>query len=459
MVVVGLVMAGCSGSSGLDSRTGVSRSPSGEPQLHYALCPGERMTMVRAEEHVGGSRTEAGVPIYWQIESDGAALPDAVVVGSVPEGWTETVRLDRELPDDELVGIEGTRDGRGMSFTPAALRVGEVLRGTYDTVSLDRFHADARSECAATRWGALLLGGLAPLVAAAAFVVVRGLHRSRPGTWSERQVRRGSIWVVALCAGTFWTYALFMLGEYEAQVTTTAAIALLAGVPAVLSTVLVGPGVAIVGRLGRRAVPPGGRPWAAAIAATACGAAFWWVAGDRDLRWLPVAGAMAGALVAMVPAGSLRRPEATGRLSPRAVAVPLIVCCLASALGARALLSNSPAPSTWDLADHRPSEGADAPAVPPGRVVLDRRGSGSQELRLKAAPGYLLAVSCADLSIQIGAAFRRGPTGAGARTVVPCSTGPFPGPLAGRVRSGERIALRVVAPAGVAWRVVATVED
>jgi hypothetical protein len=451
-----MVLAGCSGSSGLDSRTGVSRSPSGEAQLHYALCEGERMTMIRAEELVGGSRTGYGVPIYWQIESDGAEISDPVIVGSVPGGWTETVHYRGTLPDDELIGIEGTRDRLGMSFRPAALREGEVLRGTYDTVSLEQFQSDADDECEATKRGALIAGLLAPLVTVAALLLVWRLHRAQPDTWGGRQARRGWIWVVTLCAGTYWTLMLFAVERYQAHIGEIAVFAVLAAIPAALSGLVVVPVAVGLGSLGRRVVPAGSRSWAAAGAAIGCGAVFWVTTCGLDWRWFPVSVAVALGLVAMVPASQpgLRVPP--GRSARIAVMLALSVCCLASALAAVGMLSNSPSKPAWNLADYQPSERVDAPVAPASRVLLDDRRSGSDELSFDASPGYELSVACGDVSIQVSAGLSRGPVSYGAREVVPCRAGGIDGPLGDRVRAGEQLFLKVVAPSDVEWHIVAT---
>jgi hypothetical protein len=450
-----VALAGCSGSGGLDSRTGVSRSPSGEAQLHYALCPGEELTLIRAEELVGGSRTEFGVPIWWQIESDGAVVDGPVTVGSVPEGWTETVPYEAELPDDDLVGIEGTRDGMGMSFRPPTLREGEVLRGTYDTVSQERFEADAAAQCRATRRGAALAGLLAPLVAAGALVVLGRVHRGAPTSWGSRQARRGAAWVIAACAGTFWTTTLFSLGNYATHVAEIALVAVLAAVPAVVACVAVLPVVGTVGWLGRRLVSPSAQPWGAATGAIAAGLFGWLLVCGGDLRWLPMAAAVTAALVAMVPADLLRSvvPQVT---VPRRLAIAVLAAaCVGSAIGTSASLSNSPTPPTHDLADFRPAEDLDL-AVPDGaELLLDDRGTGSDALSFEAVPGYQLLVACDDVSVQLSGGIARPATSLGAREVLPCAGGAIAGALSGRVRPGESVSLRVVVPDGVEWRLVA----
>jgi hypothetical protein len=454
-----MLLAGCSGSSGLDARTGVSLSSSGEVELHYALCAGEHMSMIRVEELVGGSRTAYGVPSYWQVETEGAVVPGVVVVGSVPEGWTETVRYHGALPDDDLVGIEATRSGMGMSFRPARLREGEVLRGTYDTVSRDQFEADARAECEHMRRGALLAGLLAPLVAAGALVALWYLHRAQPETWTERQARRVCIWVVALCAGSFWTLTFFAVRNYEVHVVDVAVYAALIAIPAAILALLILPVAGGLGGLGRQLVPERARRWAAVACAVGAGALFWVAICGRDWRWLPLSVAISLGLVAMIPASQLRVHLPKGRATKVAAILVLSGCGLVSALGTGALLTNSPTRPTWDLADHGPAGDLEMPAVPGHRVLLDERRSGSDELSFEAVPGYRLFVACDDLSVQLSGGLGRGSVSYGVRAVVPCRVGEIVGPHSGRVDPGERLFLKVIAPPDVEWHIVAMAVD
>lgn len=53
--------AGCTGDQGSDRRTAVGLDADGRVQLHYGLCPGERIHLVMVDELVGGSRT---VPVF-----------------------------------------------------------------------------------------------------------------------------------------------------------------------------------------------------------------------------------------------------------------------------------------------------------------------------------------------------------------------------------------------------------
>lgn len=296
--VVGL--GGWSSGGGLDARTGVSRAPSGEIRLHYALCEGERMDLIRVEDLVGGRRTAYGAPIHWQIESAGADVPDPLVVGAVPPGWTETVPYRGPLTGGDLLGIEATRPDMGMSFAPDRLGDSLVLRGTYDSVPLERFRADAAA-CRAVRWGALVTGMLALLVAAVALAALWWLHRTRPASWGDRQARRLWIWVVAIGGGSFWTVMLFSVRAHDVDVGETVGATAMLLIPAVLSALVVVPVVAVAGLVGRRLPGPSRRP-VALIGATAAGALLWWIPCGLDGRWLPLAVAVTVALAAMTPA-------------------------------------------------------------------------------------------------------------------------------------------------------------
>ena len=230
--------------------------------------------MIRAEELVGGN-SPYGVPIYWQIESKGADVPELVTIGSVPDGWTETVRYRGGLPDNDLIGIEGTRNDLGMSFRRSALSEDEVLRGTYDTVSLDRFYSEARDECDAMQRGALVAGLLGPLLTAAALAALWRLHRAQPDSWGEREARRGLIWLIALIVGSYWTLTFSAVRRYEVHIGEIVLYAVLALIPAALVGLVALPVAAGIGRLGRSIVPEGAQRWAAIGGAIGAGALFW----------------------------------------------------------------------------------------------------------------------------------------------------------------------------------------
>lgn len=85
-------------------------------------------------------------------------------------------------------------------------------------------------------------------------------------------------------------------------------------------------------------------------------------------------------------------------------------------------------------------------------------GSGSEEASFEARPGYRLFVTCDDVSVQVSGGLGRSSVSYGSRAAVPCRAGTIEGPLGGEVRTGETIFLKVVAPAEVGGRLVASAD-
>src|SRR5437764_1734703 len=84
-------------------RYGVSQAASGAGlAIHWVLCPSDTPRIVDVGEDVGGSRTPAGVPIFWQIRSDRPAnrttTIETYVVGETPPDFYETIPIWTPLP-------------------------------------------------------------------------------------------------------------------------------------------------------------------------------------------------------------------------------------------------------------------------------------------------------------------------------------------------------------------------
>jgi hypothetical protein len=151
---VGVIALGAAGTSGDAPTTtyGVHRGSTGTVVLDWVLCDGYAATVVELDGYVGGSSVGAAVPVYWQIRS--AAAPstgsrvEQYTVGSVPDGWYETVALTRVISDDLTIeSPPGDWHGQGMSFQLSDLRTGSVYRGDYTYVSTARFGADGMQAC------------------------------------------------------------------------------------------------------------------------------------------------------------------------------------------------------------------------------------------------------------------------------------------------------------------------
>jgi hypothetical protein len=113
----------------------------------YRRCPGEliqRVQVVRALSGVIGDDD-----VIWEITSRDGQPIDTVTVGSVPEGFSETVTLGRPLSQsDELAAIIDTtrRTSPFVTFRVAELRTDEVItQGEYKPIS--EFNGPTPDDC------------------------------------------------------------------------------------------------------------------------------------------------------------------------------------------------------------------------------------------------------------------------------------------------------------------------
>jgi hypothetical protein len=138
-------------------RYGVSRTTIGGLAINWVLCPGEAPRTVRVGEDLGGSRTAAGVPVFWEIRSDRpantVATVERYVVGETPAGFYQTIALLQPLPTDptDLFSIDSppgdAASTNGMGFGLADLPSSGIYRGNYETVSEDQFAKDGLRTC------------------------------------------------------------------------------------------------------------------------------------------------------------------------------------------------------------------------------------------------------------------------------------------------------------------------
>jgi hypothetical protein len=138
---------------------------------------------------VGGSRTAAGVPVFWEIRSDrspnSAASVEQYAVGAAPPGFYETIPLTQPLPTDptDLISIQSppgdATSMNGMGFALADVPPTGIYRGNYETVSNAQFTQDGIASCAAADGASdpLLLLALAIFVTGIAFVAVTASRR------------------------------------------------------------------------------------------------------------------------------------------------------------------------------------------------------------------------------------------------------------------------------------------
>ena len=131
------------------SRIGASRSPSGDLMVEFAGCPGETVesvTLRRTDE----SFSEMG-EVLWEVEAtNSAATTLSVVVGLVPDGFSEKVPLINDLSADlpvEVI-ISSSRVGTlSNTFKLEDLRTGEVLVPSDRYSSLRDFRSIAADGC------------------------------------------------------------------------------------------------------------------------------------------------------------------------------------------------------------------------------------------------------------------------------------------------------------------------
>lgn len=115
-----------------DDLVSVRRLPSGEVEVLYRRCPGEVVTTVEVLEPVGNVIADDDDVEYWRIDSREGVQISRVVVGNVPDGFSETLALRGALPPNSELAVVVDTDLRPQPhviFRLSELRESEVLSG------------------------------------------------------------------------------------------------------------------------------------------------------------------------------------------------------------------------------------------------------------------------------------------------------------------------------------------
>ena len=442
LIGFGLLLAGCAPSYGLDSRTGVSALPDGRVQLHYALCPGERMHLVRVEELVG-ARPDFGVPIYWQIESLHGSSLTTYTVGETPPGFVETVALTRALPAGELLGIEGTGDGLGMSFDRSRLTPDRVLRGSYDEVSLQTFTDDAARKCRQTR--TLTLIGAALIPAALYFVTRLFRARRTERYWLHARV---AIMAYGFAVATYIAHVIESVRHYEFSAGGAVFGFVFALIFGLFLAVFLAPVMEIVRFIGRRLNARHAAVFAVAIS-VATTAVLWRLFhamyfGTYGSTWAVAIGVGIGAGVEPPYEDSLARQKLWSRRG-----CLLLVISVACGMISVGMLSNwspslSPASATTKGVTAQPPEIALPDAA---TVIHEQRGAGptTRLIPIVVPSSYIVQVACTGVSVQLSEAY--------IRRVLPCDGTPIPGAF-NNVPDGDQIDLLIDPAGSTRWHLI-----
>ena len=121
VITLGLVvmLAGCAESIPDFERIGVARTADGEGLvLHLATCPNEAVDAVAVFDVNGDAVGDDDDETLWRIEADGQAGALArVEVGSVPPGFREVVRLEKDLSQQSLNVVFEGQPGAEMQLS------------------------------------------------------------------------------------------------------------------------------------------------------------------------------------------------------------------------------------------------------------------------------------------------------------------------------------------------------
>lgn len=158
MVVVASGLTGCSPAH---QSALTLDADSGNPQYVTALCDGEGIVSVRLEEADEDGFGLGPASVLWAIEAATPQPVESVIVGEVPDGFTETTALpDGPLPASLLLTADhdgGAASMHDSSFAPGDLEPGVLLQHGHE-VDMDQLEDSARGNCG----GLLGLLGLPP---------------------------------------------------------------------------------------------------------------------------------------------------------------------------------------------------------------------------------------------------------------------------------------------------------
>ncbi len=106
---------------------GVSLSEGGNIEIHYVLCPGERITGVWLVETEGGVIGDADDKTLWRIASSGST-DSKFEVGQLPDGFIQVAPLRQKPSHQQLLGVlvDTTRVENLSTFTVDKLKPGRI---------------------------------------------------------------------------------------------------------------------------------------------------------------------------------------------------------------------------------------------------------------------------------------------------------------------------------------------
>ena len=87
LTATAFIAAACDDPGLLNQSVGASIDE-GNVIVHIVLCPGERVTFVRALE-MRGEFLDKRDPVVWQISSEGGSTVSQIELGVLPDGFTE----------------------------------------------------------------------------------------------------------------------------------------------------------------------------------------------------------------------------------------------------------------------------------------------------------------------------------------------------------------------------------
>jgi len=144
-MAIALALPACETLPG-DVAVGLSESASGNPELHYVLCPKQRILDIAVK--MPSTDGESSVTV-WEIRSQRGSTLENVNLGETPRGFRIVVPLSSPLSPDAsiLVAVRTTLIVPVVRFDLSMLRPGKILVRDGHLVSSATFRIDALKIC------------------------------------------------------------------------------------------------------------------------------------------------------------------------------------------------------------------------------------------------------------------------------------------------------------------------
>jgi hypothetical protein len=155
VLIVGAVMmmpllAGCE-QFPLAKRIGVSLT-GGQITINVVLCAGQLVSTVTLVETRGDPASSDDDRTLWEIRSDAGSASASYVVGEVPEGFVQTVALERSPEINSPLATRSTTLGGQqlfLSFERQELQERRVLNIDDELIGIQEFAEAGRESCPA----------------------------------------------------------------------------------------------------------------------------------------------------------------------------------------------------------------------------------------------------------------------------------------------------------------------